>query len=332
MYSRHTSPLVACTALFLTLTACGPDATGTAVDDRAFSASRNRADLSPRYSEWSAPVHLGPLVNSPFVDIEVTISRDGLSLYVASNRPGGFGSFDIWVSRRASVDAPWAAAQPLGSAINTEFREQGPFLSLDGHRLFFFSDRPGGLGELDLWVSRRRDTRDDFGWEAPVNLGSGVNSAGSESQPVFFEDEGGGAVLYFTANRGGNDIFVSTLQGDESFGPAVPVAELNSPRRDRVQAIRRDGLELFIGSDRPGPVPEPFDLWVATRASTRDPWSTPVKLGPVINSAAGEPSAALSFDGTTLYVVSDRPGGSGNLDVWTSTRRKLRGGDDGGSE
>lgn len=316
---RTIAPLTLGLSLLL---ACGTETGEWATAPAAFTL-RATAHEVPQYSDWFEPVNLGPLVNSASTDIEIAISRDGLSLYLASNRPGGSGSFDIWVSRRASIDAPWEAPRPLGGAMNTASREQGPFLSTDGHRLFFFSDRPGGHGGLDLWMSRRRDARDDFGWEAPVNLGGGVNSDANESLPVFFEDDGSGrAVLYFTTSRGGNDIFMSTLERDDSFGPAVPVPELNSARRDRVQAIRRDGLELFLGSDRPGPVPEPFDLWVATRRSTRDPWSAPVKLGPAISGAADEPSAALSFDGTTLYFVSDRAGGSGNLDVWMSTRRR----------
>lgn len=281
------------------------------------------------FSDWSAPVNLGPLVNSALADIEVSISRDELSLYVASNRSG---DFDIWVSQRASVDDPWGPAQNLGSPINTSARDQGMFLTQDGHRLYFFSDRPGEPGDTDLYVSRRRDKGNDFDWQTAVNLGSAVNSNRNENLPIVFEaDLTGTTTLYFTSNRlggiGGTDIYASTLQPDETFGPAAPVAEFNSTRRDATVAIRRDGLEMILASDREGSLggPGSFDLWVTTRATTSDPWSAPENLGPVVNSVeGGESRGSLSFDGTSLYIISDRTGSNGNLDVWVSTRSRLR--------
>jgi hypothetical protein len=65
-------------------------------------------------------------------------------------------------------------------------------------------------------------------------------------------------------------------------------------------------------------------VWVTTRASTADPWSTPVNLGPVVNSSADDSRGALSFDGTTLYLESNRPGTVGGHDLWVSTRTKLK--------
>ena len=272
---------------------------------------------------WSAPINLGPIINSAATELEVSISRDGLTLYIASNRSG---DFDIWVSQRASVHDTWGAPENLGAPINTAAREQGPFISRDERSLYFFSDRAAIGGETDLYVSRRLSKRDD--WGTPENLGSGVNGIANETLPVLFEhDETGTSTLYFSSSRpglGGGDIYASTLQPDGTFGPAVVADVLSSTRRDRVLAIRRDGLEIFLASDRPGPVAAPFDLWVATRANTADSWSTPVNLGPIVNTAADEGGAAISFDGTTLYFTSTRPGGSGNHDVWVTTRTKPR--------
>jgi WD40 repeat protein len=282
---------------------------------------------APQYTDWSAPINLGPVVNSSVGDLEVAISRDGLSLYVASTRPGGAGDFDIWVCQRAEVGDAWGPPQNLGPSINTPAREQAPFLSPDGHRLYFFSDRPGGFGGTDLYVSRRHDKRDDFGWQPPENLGSGVNGLFNETLPMLLDDAASGAVtLYFGSNRpgmGGTDIYVSILQPDESFGPAALVAELSTPFRDADAAIRRDGLEMLIASDRPGTLGA-FDLWVTTRASAADAWSTPVNLGPGINGASDDSRGALSFDGTTLYMESNRPGSVGGHDLWVTTRSKLK--------
>src|SRR5438105_14975040 len=61
---------------------------------------------APRFSDWSAPQNLGPMVNSASVDVGPAISTDGLSLYLTSNRPGGLGTVDIWVTQREAVHTP----------------------------------------------------------------------------------------------------------------------------------------------------------------------------------------------------------------------------------
>ena len=281
-----------------------------------------------QFSDWSAPVNLGPVVNTGFTEVCPSISKAGLSLYFFSNRPGGFGGNDIWVSQRASVDDPWGPPQNLGPTVNTEFDDNAPMLSLDGHRLYFSSNRPGGFGGTDLYVSRRHNKRDDFAWQPPVNLGSGVNSFANEltGGPPFEDDETGTITLYFASNRpggiGSEDIYASTLQPDETFGPAVLVEELSSPSLDRLPGIRRDGLEMFVTSNRPGGSGL-LELWVSTRASTSDPWSMPVNLGPGINTASTQ-CGRLSFRGTALYFTSTRPGGFGSFDLYVSTRTKLK--------
>jgi hypothetical protein len=281
---------------------------------------------APQFSDWSEPVNLGPVVNWPDKsDQQPAISKDGLSLYFASGRLGGFGDFDIYVSQRASVNDPWGTPQNLGPAINTSFREFGPALSTDGHSLYFASDRPGSLGKLDLYVSRRHNKRDDFGWQPPENLGSGVNTNATENGANYFEDETNGTItLYFQSDRlGGNDIYAATLQADGTFGTAVLVPELSSSFDDSGPAIRRDGLEIFLGSNRPGSLAGSSDLWVSRRANTLDPWLPPVHLE-VVNSAATENRPALSFNGTELYFTSTRRGGPDPQDLYVATRTKLK--------
>lgn len=287
------------------------------------------ADDPPTFSDWSAPVNLGPIVNSSASDAGAFVSKDGLSLYFGSTRPGGYGGFDLWVSQRATVHDPWGSPKNLGPTINTSGNEQTPTLSLDGHRLYFASSRPGGFGGLDLYVSRRHNKRDDLGWRLPVNLGSGVNSSAAERGPAPFEDDETGSVtLYFSSNRpgglGGEDIYASTLQPDETYGPSEVVPELSSPLNDAVPEIRRDGLEMFLAAQ---PTAEQWpDLWVSTRESTSDPWSTPVNLGYVVNSADYlDFRPALSFDGRALYFHSDsaRGDGWGDYDLYVTTRTRL---------
>jgi hypothetical protein len=293
-------------------------------------------DLVGACPTWSVPVNLGPIVNTAFADADPFISKDGLSLYfVAGQGRGGSGLRDLWISQRANTNDPWGPPQNLGPTINSAGHDDAPTLSLDGRRLYFASSRPGGFGGFDLYVSRRRDKR-DFGWETPVNLGSAINTTADEASATFFEDEVTGTIImYFNSNRPGgpglDDIYASTLQPHETFGLPVLVAELSTPFNDRQPAVRRDGLEMFLGSDRPGTIGN-TDLWVATRASTADAWSTPVNLGPVVNSPARPPDVeqandfrpALSFDGASLYFAAAlRPGNVGDMmffDLWVTTR------------
>jgi hypothetical protein len=282
-----------------------------------------------KFGPWSNPVNLGPTINSKYVDERPAISRDNLSLYFDSDRPGGVGGTDIWVSQRTSVNDPWGMPQNLGPIINSAKNETTPALSPNGHWLFFGSDRPGGCGGIDIWASHRKDRDDDFAWEPPVNLGCTLNSAYDDDFPTLFVDnEEDVTLLYFASNRpgglGGYSIYTSTMNEDGTFGPGVFVTELNSTLRDSRTTIRRDGLEIIFGSfNRPGGFGLQ-DLWVSTREDTEDPWSVPVNLGRVVNTAFQEGGPALSRDGTTLYFHSNRPGTFGDLDLYVTTRAKLR--------
>jgi hypothetical protein len=278
------------------------------------------------FSAWSVPENLGPGVNTASLDAGAFVAKKGLSIYFTSNRPGGFGGNDIWVSRRASVNDPWGSPENLGQPTNSSGNEQTPTVSLDGHRLYFASDRDGGFGGLDVYVSRRHDKRDDLGWQDPVNLGSEVNTPATEFGLVLFEDDATGTIiLYFSSSRpgglGGADIYASMLGADESFGAPELVVELSSPSNDQRPAIRRDGLEIFLDSNRQGSLGA-GDVWVSTRGSTSDSWSPPLNLT-VVNSTANEARPALSFDGSTLYWSSDRGGGFGGQDIYVSRRTRL---------
>ena len=297
----------------------------------AFTASPD----AQKYSEWSAPVNLGPNVNSASLDRAPAISKDGLSLYFGSMRPFGVGGEDIYVSQRATREDEWGPAINLGTIINTTANESVPAFSRDGHLMFFSSGRTGGSGGVDIWVSRREDTKDDFAWEPPQNLGAGVNSASTDAGPAYFENEEVGVPqLYFNSNRPGGglgtaNIYVSEQLADGSFGPASLVVELSALGESNRASIRHDGREIFFTSTRPGsidsgtPVGNSADLWVATRETVFDPWSEPINLGSTVNSGQIEVQPYISSDRETLFFASIRPDGVGNTDLYMSTRTKL---------
>ena len=283
----------------------------------------------PEFGDWSAPVSLGPVVNSAASDQCVSISKDGLSLYFSSGR---LGTMDLFVAKRASVAHPWGTPVVVPN-VNSTYSETCPALSLDEHRLYFASTRPGGCGLTDFYVSRRHDRKDDMGWKAPENLGCAadgyVNTPGHEGTPTFFEDEQGRVVMYFASVPPGSayKIFESFQREDDSFGPGTKVAVLNdiSPAyADFGPAVRRDGLEIIFTSTRPLGLGG-SDLWTAMRDSTSEPWSEPVNLA-VLNSPQNDfGKTTFSFDGTTFYFSSNRPGGLGSNDLYVTTRMKLGG-------
>jgi hypothetical protein len=282
-----------------------------------------------KFSGWSEPVNLGPLVNSEFSDTYPAVSQKGLSLYFASNRPGSLG-VDLWVARRASVDHPWEPPVNLGPNVNTSSVEDAPAISRDGHWLFFDSTRPDGHGALDLWVSWRAHTNDDFGWLPAVNLGAGINTNVLDAGPAPLEnDDARMPLLFFVSNRAGgigfNDIYVSRGDGDGPYTAGTPVTELNSPQGEFRPTIRYDGLEIVFGSNRPASVPGSA-LWTSHRTRVDEPWSPPVELGPPVNGGFFENSPYLSRDGRALYFSAVRPDRIGGFDLYVSTRSRNTGG------
>lgn len=281
------------------------------------------AQPSKKFSAWSAPTNLGATINTEFEELLPHQSKDGLSLYFASNRPGGFGDFDIWVSERAARNDEWGPPMNLGSIINTSFNDRAPGLSRDGHTLFFATTRPGGLGNLDIWASHRDHTHDNFGWEPPVHLGTGLNSTANDFGPNYLaNDDSGIPSLTMGSNRAGSfDIYVSELQPDGSWGPATMIAELSTSFNELRPTVRPDGIEMFFDSDRPGGTGM-RDVWTSRRDSIFSPWSAPEPLGPAINTSAQDGFPSLSSDGRSLIFTSNRPGGPGGSDLYLSTRDK----------
>jgi hypothetical protein len=213
--------------------------------------------------DWGPPMSLGPAVNSPQQDWLSSISADGLTLYFQSNRPGGFGSADIYMTTRASRSAPWGPAVNLGPTINTSAIDADVWISADGLELYFMSTRSGGYGGFDLYVSRRATTNDP--WGNPVNLGPVVNSAYNEDGVGLSPD---GLLLLFDDNGKprpggyGNSDFWMTRRASLSDPWQTPVnlgPRINGPGVEFPPRISPDGRTLYFGSNRTSP----WDSWQA---------------------------------------------------------------------
>ena len=292
-----------------------------------------------RFTEWSPAVSAEAVwgtdetFNTPFQDGCPAPSKDGLSIYMASNRPGGHGGLDIWVATRESADDPFGPPMNLGAPVNTPADEFCPTPLTNGRELLFVSTKPGGCGGSDMYSARhhRRD-----GWKEPQHLGCLVNSPADEASPAVVQDEDGQQALYFSSTRAGgysgeapgtitgdSDIYVSF--GDAAGGLSAPMLALglNTEFQDARPHVRRDGREIVFDSNRPGGIGG-LDIWSATREQTSDAWLLPENLGPAINSAGNETRPFLSFGATTLYFGTNRGGVEGAADIFVAWRAKAR--------
>jgi outer membrane protein OmpA-like peptidoglycan-associated protein len=145
---------------------------------------------------WSRPENLGAPVNSNKWESQPSISSDGKTLYFASNREGGKGGSDIYVTR-LGANGQWTDPRNLGDSINTEGAEETPFIHPDGRTLYFTSDGHVGMGGKDIYVVRMKD---DGTWGTPKNLGFPINT--HKDEMGLFVDATG-ALAYFASDREG---------------------------------------------------------------------------------------------------------------------------------
>jgi hypothetical protein len=274
------------------------------------------------YSEWSLAEKITALSTASAMESCPFISKDGLSLYYASNITDTPSARDLYVSHRISLDGPWGIPQKLSGNINTPGAdERCPYVTPDGRRLIFL--RQTGTSD-NFFMSTRQDKKDDLGWGDPVALDV-LNSTGLELDPWGFENEEGELVLYFGSSRTGlQDIYQTVMDCNGNFSAPTLVEELSLPNAvDTAPVVLKDGLELYFTRYIIG-TPGFMDIWVSTRNNSSEPWSPPVKLGVNINSAANDMRAAVTWDGMNMIFSTTR---DGTWDLYQIIRTKLTGQD-----
>jgi hypothetical protein len=285
----------------------------------------------PPPPEWSTPVAVGP----GGCPIE---SRDGKLLYTAAG-PADSNGLDIWAYRRdgATYDSRTKLGAPVSVADANDFCPT-PVM---GDYLMFVSTRSGaekcgepgaapGLTGSDMYVTRYGVERPAASVSAlqmqsfgePKRLAcypDGPNTKGTSFSPSLLTTADGG-FLFYSSNHNGvsptgsQDIFVSQMGPDGSYGPGTPVAALNTTFEDQQPNVARDGLSIVFASNRGGNM----DIYIATRAKVTDDWSALRNLSvelkfPTVGSAETRPS--LSWDLQRLYYGADGQS-------YTSTRAK----------
>lgn len=171
--------------------------------------SRKRGD------EWTTPVNMGADVNSGSWDSQPSISSDGKTLYFSSNRKGGSGGSDIWMSK-LNVVGRWEAPVNLGDTINSPENEISPFIHPDGVTMYFASKGHPGVGNFDIFMSKKNENGK---WSLPVNLGYPINTELDDMSMIV---DASGKTAYFASFRsegfGGQDIYYFELYPEVRAG------------------------------------------------------------------------------------------------------------------
>ncbi|MBC7587048.1 MAG: PD40 domain-containing protein, partial [Chitinophagaceae bacterium] len=165
--------------------------------------------LSP--NGWSEPENLGPNINTEAWESSPSLSPDKRVLYFSSNREGGFGAKDLYMSIR-QPNGKFGEAINMGSSINTLGDELAPYIHADNQTLYFTSDGLQGYGGTDLFVMRKLPNGN---WDLPQNLGYPINTISDEGS---FAVNAEGSTAYYASDRadsrGGLDLYKFILRND----------------------------------------------------------------------------------------------------------------------
>ncbi|HMQ46271.1 MAG TPA: OmpA family protein [Saprospiraceae bacterium] len=254
-------------------------------------------------------VNLGSAINSVNDDYFPFLTNDQQTLYFTRKTPKG--EEDLYLGKRSAGE--WNGVVPV-RAINSSENEGMCTIVRDGRKLFFTAcNREDVLGVCDIWEANV-DANGKIA--APTAMSGYANSEYWESEASVSCD---GSTLYFASQRPGgfgkSDIWFCTRNADGSWGQPVNLgSKINTDDYEEAPFITDDGQTLYFSSyGHPGMGEQ--DIFVSWKDANGE-WTTPVGLGPPINTPYRELGFFLSADGRTGYFASDRPDGYGQMDIY----------------
>jgi len=272
------------------------------------------ADADADGGAFGVPVLVSELVAAGYLDYKETLTADMLEIFFISDRPGGPGGQDIWHATRAHVTDPWGTPSCVVE-VSSPLQETGPAVSPDGLTLWFSSDRPGGKGGYDIWVSTR-PTSTALAWSAP-KLVPELNTASDEYprppvqsglvMPPSYREK--------LPNNQFQTFLTSRASGNAAWGAPARIAEVDTANIDTDGFLTDDELVLYFSSDRV--VQGDQDLYVARRAGLPSSFTSIVPIAELNTPAHQERDPWVSHDGREIYFSSDR---SGTLQIYHATR------------
>lgn len=196
--------------------------------------------------KWSKPQGISPKINTAANEGTCSISADGRTLvFTSCDGKDSFGSCDLYISRK--IGSEWSTPENLGESVNTRFWEAQPSLSNDGHILYFSSDRPGSLGQKDIWMT---ELRPDKTWAKAVNLGNTVNTVRDEISPFVHAN---GRTLFFASDghigMGGFDLFMTENKSGGFSAPENLGYPINTHEDQVALFVTSDGKKGYYSSD-----------------------------------------------------------------------------------
>jgi hypothetical protein len=269
-----------------------PGAFASAGDGRADAGTWPPCDLS---KPFGPPTFVQGLTNigSPVVE-GLRLSPDLLTGYFDARGPTSNGVLSrLYIANRATPDAPFGDVAPIGGSVsNALLNVASPTVSGDGLTIMF--DMHGQTAHL--YYGTRSRTSDPFAYAGALSVN---DPAGNDWSPFLRED---GNVLYFgsTRNAGNSEDIYRAEWSGSSFGPVVPIAELNTTFIESSPIVTPDDLTIYFGSSRPPASGHGRDIWMANRASTSDPFSAPTNVGE-LNSPDLKDPTYVARGGCTLY-------------------------------
>lgn len=242
-------------------------------------------------------------LNSHYQDFGMSVSPDGRTMIFSSDRPGGQGGQDLWMSTLLS-NGQWTKPANLTN-INSPEHDQQPFFTYDGSALLFSSDREGGFGASDIYLSLKSSS----GWTPPTNLGPQINTPESEKMPSLSMDS---KELFFCrspvdyrtlkVDHGKISILVTTLKKGKWKEPRPLPQPVNMGKYDCAPKIMPDNTTLFFSSGRAGGKGG-LDIWSVRRTGPGKKWER-LANELEVNTPANEAYITFSIDGKKVFVSS----------------------------
>ncbi len=205
-------------------------------------------DIVVSYSqggEWLPAESVSSKINSHLNEGACSVSADGrIMIFTSCDKRDSYGSCDLYISKKTG--SSWSKPKNLGKPVNSRYWESQPSLSSDGKTLYFSSNRTGGKGGRDLWVTRNKNGK----WSQPINLGVNINTRKDETTPFIHPDN---ETLYFSANgypgMGGYDLYKSSLADSLWLEPTNIGYPVNTHKDEVAIIIASDGETGYFAKE-----------------------------------------------------------------------------------
>ncbi|MEZ6089949.1 MAG: hypothetical protein R3C05_18370 [Pirellulaceae bacterium] len=305
-----------------------------AKEDEDLSTDKSQLDeatISMRGSLpiYNNPVDLGPQINTTYTETTPELSQDGLMLLFSSDRPGGFGDHDLWMSTRPTVHEAFSNPVNLGPNVNSADRELGPSMAPDGLSMWFTNATTG-----QLHATKRASVHEPFGpatvLDWPVNRLPSQPSEGIFNVTVFADSTRRTLIFETIREQPGigrtgrwdlaiaNKTIDTVCDHSEILGGPFSTVLAN----DGGPELSADGLILLFHSSRPGGQKEHDDLWYTSRVTLESDWEAPKKMSSPINSPQYDSFPTLSGDGTLVF-ASNRGKSPSDYDLWLAAPKDV---------